>query len=346
MEALTRYAERGYVEILIPSIVAGEFASNPSSRIQSLAELRKCLNGLKQSFPSDLHAPINEFESRISQAFDNLETTARQRFEEWQRRTGARIVEPAVDHAKTVFNKYFSGSPPFGSAKARTDIPDAFIVEAIIGFATEGELFAVAQDGRVTDALKQTPGITVFGTVKSLLESDEFQDALTDVEIHAGTEFEKANVERIVDEFKRHDTAFHRTLETQVSRLLAGKMVKYRNPHYDERDGPDQLYIDSVEEVSDWTFEESDYLGEGVIIVNFYAKAEVDVDDPLSRPYYDEEGSLDSSRMVEIQGEVSITVEPDDLLRNPEKLSPERLLEEAEVRVDELDDISLVSRPY
>jgi hypothetical protein len=346
MEALVRYAEKGYVEIIIPSIVGGEFASNPSRRIQSLAELRKCLNDLKQSFPTDLHSAINEFESRISKAFDNLDASAKQRFDELKKRTGARIVEPSADHATTVFNKYFNGLPPFGSAKARTDIPDAFIVEAIAGFATEGDLFAIAQDGRLTEALKKIPNVTVFGSVKDLLESDGFQDALTDVEILAGTEFEKANVERLVEEFKRHNTRFHHALESQVSRLVAGKMVKYRNPHYDEKEGPDQLYIDSVQEVSDWTFEDSDYLGEGVIIVNFLVKAEVDVDDQLAQPYYDEEGDLDSSRIVEVLGEVSITVEPEDLLQNPEKFSPEYLLDEAEVRVDEIDHISVADRSY
>ena len=31
--------------------------------------------------------------------------------------------------------KYFAGTLPFGSPKARTDIPDAFIVEAILDLA-------------------------------------------------------------------------------------------------------------------------------------------------------------------------------------------------------------------
>ena len=47
--------------------------------------------------------------------------------------------------------------------------------------------------------------------------------------------------------------------------LIAGKSVSYRDPHYDEKDGISQLYIESVDSVFDWTFDaSSEYLGEGV----------------------------------------------------------------------------------
>jgi hypothetical protein len=344
MEALARYAEKGYVEILVPFVAAGEFSTKSSSKIDSLLELRKCIKNLKQNLPNDLHPRLSEFESSIAEEFDNLELTAKQRFQQWQERTGAIIIEPTGDHAKNVMDRYFKGQLPFGSPKARVDIPDAFIVEAIIGAAADDELFAVTRDGRVAEALKAVPLIKVFQSVKALLESDEFEEALTDTEIVG--EYEQANIERIVEEFKKRNTRFHRNLEAQVSRLVAGKTIHYRNPHYDERDGPDELYIDSVEEVSDWTFEDSDYLGEGVITVVFGAKAEVSVDDQLGGNYYDEDGTPDSSRMVTISGAVSIAVDPQDLLQNPSKETPDELLDRAAISIDEVDDISLVRRPY
>src|SRR5580700_9225007 len=55
MEALARFAEKGHVEILIPSVVAGEFTSKPSAKIESLEELHKTLKKLKRNVPSDLH---------------------------------------------------------------------------------------------------------------------------------------------------------------------------------------------------------------------------------------------------------------------------------------------------
>ena len=53
MEALTRFAETGRVEILIPFVVAGEFTSKPSAKIESLEELHKTLKKLKHSVPSE-----------------------------------------------------------------------------------------------------------------------------------------------------------------------------------------------------------------------------------------------------------------------------------------------------
>ena len=142
MEALARYAEKGYIEILIPYVVAGEFTTKPSAKIESLAELRKALRNLKQNVQNDLHATIAEFETRIADEFDKLETTAKLRFADWQTRTGAVIVHPGPEHAKKVMEKYFAGALPFGSIKARTDIPDAFIVETILELAAEDPLFS------------------------------------------------------------------------------------------------------------------------------------------------------------------------------------------------------------
>ena len=347
MEALARFAEKGHVEILIPSVVAGEFMTKPSAKIESLAELHKTLKNLKQNVPSHLHVTVAEFEQRIVGEFDKLEAAAKQRFAEWQKRTKATIVQPAADHAAKVMDKYFAGTLPFGSVKARTDIPDAFIVETILDRASHGQLFAVADDGRVAEALKKIPEITVFKNIKALLKSDEFDKALAEIGFDPETEYEKANIDKVVMEFLRDNARFHRSMEDDVSRLMAGKTLDYRNPHYNEKDGPDELYIDSVQEVSEWTFDgTSDYLGEGVILVNFQARVEISADDPMGGPWHDEDGDLDSSRMVTISGAVSISGDPVDLKENPMKSSGQQLLEGADVSIDQLDDISLVPRSY
>ena len=136
-------------------------------------------------------------------------------------------------------------------------------------------------------------------------------------------------------------------MEDDVASLIAGKTLGYRNPHYDEKEGPDEIYIDSVEEVSDWTLDgTSDYLGEGVVLVDFEARVEVSADDPMGGPWYDEEGNLDSSRKVTISGAISISFDPVDLLQNPINISEQELLKTATVSIDELDDISLIARSY
>jgi len=65
MEALARFAEKGHVEILIPYVVAEEFTTNPSPKVESLAELRKALKNLKQNVHSNLHPTIAEFHAGL-----------------------------------------------------------------------------------------------------------------------------------------------------------------------------------------------------------------------------------------------------------------------------------------
>ena len=102
-----------------------------------------------------------------------------------------------------------------------------------------------------------------------------------------------------------------------------------------------------MQEVSEWTFDgTSDYLREGVILVNFQARVEISADDPMGGPWHDEDGDLDSSRMVTVSGAVSISVDPVDLMENPIKSSGQQLLERANVSIEDLDDISLVPRSY
>jgi hypothetical protein len=347
MEALVRFAEKGHVEILIPSVVAGEFTSKPSTKIESLAELRKTLKNVKQNVARELHAAIADFEKRIAEEFDKIEAAAKLRFAEWQERTGAIIVHPAADHAAKVMEKYFAGIPPFALPKSRQDIPDAFIVEAIVDLALQGPIFAAVEDGRLAVALRKHPEIKVFKRIKDLLESDDFEEAMAEIGVDIETEYEKTNIDNVVMEFLEDKERFYRSMEDDVSRLITGKILDYRNPHYDEKDGPDHLYVDSVQEVSEWTFDgSSDYLGEGVILVNFEASVEIDADDPNSSTWYDDEGNPDSSRTVTVSGAVSITVDPVDLRANPLRTSGKKLLECAEVSIDELDDISLVPRSY
>ena len=214
--------------------------------------------------------------------------------------------------------------------------------------AAEGQVFAVADDGGVAEAVEKISKITVFKSIKNLLESDEFEEALADIGVDTETEYEKANIEKVVMEFLRDHARFHRAMEDNVASLVAGKTLDYRNPNYDEKEGPGRyLNIDSVEEVSDWAFDgSSDYLGEGVILVNFEARVEVSADDPMGGPRYDEEGNLDSSRMVTISGAVSISFDQVDLLQYPINTSGQELLKAATVSIDELDDISLIARSY
>ena len=343
MNVLAAYAANGHVEILLPSIVAREYASKPSVRIEAMEELRKTTKSLKRTSPNDLHKKIADFEHCVGEAFNKHETAAKERFEEWQRRTGAVVVPISGDHAAKAMDKYFAGDLPFGSPKARTDIPDALIAEGIFELASQDPLFAVVADGRLAQALETSDDTSLFKSIRDLLESDEFEDALSQTGVR--TEREKENAEKAAMEFLADNVHYLKSLEDNVSHLVSGKTLHYRNRWYDEKDSPDEIYIASVQEVSDWRFDGHDYLGEGVAVVDFKASVEIEADDPGSE-WRDEDGNLDSSRTVTVSGAVSISLDLVDLSRDPAKVSGAELLKGASISIDELDDISLVDRSH
>jgi hypothetical protein len=162
------------------------------------------------------------------------------------------------------------------------------------------------------------------------------------------TEREKENAEKAVMEFMVDNTRFLKSLEDNVSHIVSGKTLHYRNRWYDEKDSPDEIYIASVQEVYEWKFDGHDYLGEGVAVVDFEASVEIEADDSGGERR-DEDGNLDSSRTVTVSGAVSISLDLVDLSRDPAKISGVELLKGATISIDELDDISLVegssSRP-
>src|ERR1035441_6373817 len=82
MKALARFAANGHIEIIIPSVVAREFTSKPSARIEAMEELRKTLKHLKKIAPNELHKKIADFEICAREEFDRHEDIAKQRFSE------------------------------------------------------------------------------------------------------------------------------------------------------------------------------------------------------------------------------------------------------------------------
>jgi rRNA-processing protein FCF1 len=55
VEALSRFAEAGYVDVYIPQVVEEEFKLLPSSRIEALDGLKTTLKKLRKNSPEEFH---------------------------------------------------------------------------------------------------------------------------------------------------------------------------------------------------------------------------------------------------------------------------------------------------
>ena len=121
---------------------------------------------------------------------------------------------------------------------------------------------------------------------------------------------ENANAEKVKDQFLKDRAKYQSRMSDDVSSLLAGKPLSYRDPHLDERDDKVEMVVNSVDEVSDWSSDGSwNYDGDGVTLINFEAVAHISADDPGSTKL-DSEGNPDSSRSVRVSGVVTITIDP------------------------------------
>lgn len=179
-EALARLAEAEHIQIYIPDIVAREFRSAPLSVAEAFTEARKALAKLRRLVPEDVQTRVSAFESDLGNDFTKILETTASIFDNWIKRAGAQIVPVADRHGRKVLDRYFDGELPFRTVKARQDLPDAFVLEAVIDLAEDGPLLAIISDKLLSEAAAQIENVTVYRDAKSIIESDSFSDLRRD----------------------------------------------------------------------------------------------------------------------------------------------------------------------
>jgi len=336
-EALARLAEAGYVDIFIPEPVAREFVSLPTNKASAVSGLRKALSDLRRTMPDAFAQAIESFEGDVTAQIKEIENSAESVFNAWVTRTHAELVGPSGDHAQRVLDKYFEGKPPFKTRKSRADFPDAFIVEILVALAREEPLLVATADKPMADALAGRDNITVFEDLRSLLDSDEFEDVRSEVEAE--------NIPRLLHLLLESKSRYDEAISRGVTDLLGGRSVSYHDSSWDEKESPEDLYIQDAETVTRWSIDprDADYLGEGVVSLFFEATVEVAVDQPSDSGYY--EGSWFGSARpsmgatVYVEGACSFIFDQADL-RNPiADLDSPGLLERTRLEVDELHGV-------
>ena len=56
----------------------------------------------------------------------------------------------------------------------------------------------------------------------------------------ADAENEQSNIGKVVSAFPQDLEPLKPHIEDDIARLMSGRLLTYRNPHYDEEDGPDE----------------------------------------------------------------------------------------------------------
>lgn len=183
-------------------------------------------------------------------------------------RVKGRLINPGDGHAQRILTKYFEGELPFGSRKARKDFPDAFIVEILLDLAVDNELSFVTSDSRMKNAFANFSNITVFDSLEHLLKSNEFVALQNKFDLAANL----PRIIRIIDENR----------DSFSDQLLEGMSNLAREAHYKGDEEDEDLYIDILDGLIEWTLDSDDAedIGEGVISFSFEATVVASVDQP------------------------------------------------------------------
>jgi hypothetical protein len=342
-EALARLAEAGYVQIYIPDIVAREFGSAPLNVADTFAETRKALAKLRHYVPEDAQARVSAFESDLVADFKTIQETVASRFGHWVKRTGAQIIPVADQHGRKVLDRYFSGEVPFRTAKARQDLPDAFVLEAIMDLAQDGPLLALISDKLLSRAAAQNEKVTVYTDAKSLIESDGFADLRNKILV----QYELENVNHLVRAFLQQQGHFNAQVVDDIIDDVAGRLIPSRQRWWRGIEEDEEAYVESADVVK-WAVdgEKMEYLGEGVVSLPLEACLEVNLDHSVNLPFPDNLDAPSSEECMHVSGSLSLILEQDCLRRLPVEGIGASLLEMATVQLDYIDDIEIEWKEY
>lgn len=123
-----------------------------------------------------------ELKERVKQ-FDDYakDGSTKKILRKWLRDHNFEVLPLKGEHLSDVFDKYFSGEPPYKSVKDRGSIPDAFIYQGIVEFfgARESEKHCICDDGALFSALSSDGSVNCHKTLKEFLEEKPVREQMT-----------------------------------------------------------------------------------------------------------------------------------------------------------------------
>ncbi len=129
---IAQYSKTGYLRLLTTSITDREVKANIREMIgEALPDLKRFQKrGIFKTIDADLMG-------RVDSKFLPLENAAIlfERYNEFLRDSAAQTVPLDGDSIDSVFDAYFSESPPFGRGKKKDEIPDAVVVASLLKYA-------------------------------------------------------------------------------------------------------------------------------------------------------------------------------------------------------------------
>lgn len=262
-QVLTKMGNLGELTLHIPYFVRQEFISQRKEDYSgSLREVERILTKVvKKPLQKDLKDSLEKQLLGVQATIPSIDDWIRQEFDSWSRHVGAENHPIKEHHGERVAKAYFSGKPPFKKAKAREDMPDAFILETVRDVLTVVEcLNIVVGDKRLKAGCEQLKNTIVYSTLDEFIKSNQCREALIETDV-------VENFDAICEELNQHNDA----LKEVVYRKLFDELVGYTFSDKSIPDDNNEAMISMLDVPTNIgiDFEQVEYYGGGVIVAPF-----------------------------------------------------------------------------
>lgn len=316
-------------------------------------------NLLKKRLPEDIRDQLSELMESIPGIKEETEEFVRNEFSSWCASMKAVLPEIAVDHGKRVADRYFSGAVPCKAKKAREDIPDGFIWEAVLDIRNENSelikqkkasVVFVSKDNNLRSACSKEENIECFSSLGDFVGSPSSQTLLKKL-------YAADNLDRLRLLLPKSRFALKHTVEQESVNALAVQNV---TSQVFPSDNGEALIL-SVEQPQhiQFGFEDLQYYGAGTLILPFSFETEclfsyalfkseyfvlgedrsegISISE-LNRHYFDAEEYFDT----DVKGLLALELS-EDVLEKADAKEAELLdaLEDADMEIDTIESVNV-----
>lgn len=351
--AIERLSRVNILLLHIPYVVEREFQTQQREiYFNSLAKAISSLSGLsRRKLSQTMLDEINGLKKKLESESEKILFEVENELIVWAKSIGANRFPLCIDQAYNSLEAYFQGKPPLSAPKAREDIPDSFIVQAIKKLCVDKEtIHVVSGDKKIREAFIDDKNITVYTNLNEFVESDFIQNELKELDL-------LENIEGIYSYFKafeREQGEISKAISENIGEALMFKTFEDPSISDDNNEATIQSFYEAEEIELDFT--NIFYYGNGkfgipfglkilvgafyyIFKADYYCLSEKEQESIQSITdhndhYYEAESEFE----VEVQGTVSININRDEI--NSEDFS--ECVDPDEISIDEIESIELL----
>ncbi|MGE0361134.1 MAG: PIN domain-containing protein [Vicinamibacterales bacterium] len=169
--ALQKRLDSGGLELVITDITVREVHARIRNAVheelQLHARFREKARAVRSSLSPAVASTLTELDA------DSIVQELRQAFDAFLAENDAEVVEATTAGSAAVFERYFTATPPFGSAKhKKNEFPDAFVIEALAQWAKSSgkRLFVVSGDELFRTSCAEREGLKAEVDLAAVLD--------------------------------------------------------------------------------------------------------------------------------------------------------------------------------